>query len=224
MKHNFLKYFTLIFLFSLIFYTYVLATTAQYTYDNLNRLIKVQYDNGTVIQYTYDAVGNRLTQGVQAFSGAAASSEIGETVSASVSLATPAPVSSTSKAAAPGSAVSGAATGPAWFALLTKIRLAGSNLELGNLQAEIRDFLDQGAFSPEEKDRYQKMASQEVEDRAGFIHRTTAGGGERAGTGSPAGTPRKKDAVTAPQRNKIMKDKEKIYTSGPETEMEKPQP
>jgi YD repeat-containing protein len=45
-----------------------LSTTAQYAYDNLNRLVMVQYDDGTTIQYTYDAVGNRLTQEVTAFS------------------------------------------------------------------------------------------------------------------------------------------------------------
>ena len=42
----------------------VLAGSALYTYDNLNRLIQVQYDNGTIIQYTYDAAGNRLVKQV----------------------------------------------------------------------------------------------------------------------------------------------------------------
>lgn len=41
-----------------------LAGTAQYTYDNLNRLVQVQYDDGTIIQYTYDAAGNRLVKEV----------------------------------------------------------------------------------------------------------------------------------------------------------------
>lgn len=48
--------------FFLILANSVLAATAQYTYDNLNRLVQVQYDDGTVIQYSYDAVGNRLVQ------------------------------------------------------------------------------------------------------------------------------------------------------------------
>lgn len=39
----------------------VQAATLTYTYDSLNRLTKIQYDNGTVIEYTYDAAGNRLT-------------------------------------------------------------------------------------------------------------------------------------------------------------------
>ncbi|MHB8068855.1 MAG: RHS repeat domain-containing protein [Desulfobaccales bacterium] len=38
--------------------------TAQYTYDNLNRLVQVQYEDGTVIQYTYDTAGNRLVKEV----------------------------------------------------------------------------------------------------------------------------------------------------------------
>jgi len=45
-----------------------LAVTIQYTYDNLNRLVQVQYDDGTTIQYAYDAAGNRLVQQVTAFS------------------------------------------------------------------------------------------------------------------------------------------------------------
>ena len=32
-----------------------------YEYDELNRLKKVNYDNGTVIEYSYDAAGNLLT-------------------------------------------------------------------------------------------------------------------------------------------------------------------
>jgi YD repeat-containing protein len=37
------------------------AATATYTYDDLNRVIKEEYQNSLVIEYTYDAVGNRLT-------------------------------------------------------------------------------------------------------------------------------------------------------------------
>jgi YD repeat-containing protein len=46
----------------------VLAGTARYTYDSLNRLVQVAYDNGTTIVYTYDAAGNRTVQQVTAFS------------------------------------------------------------------------------------------------------------------------------------------------------------
>ena len=35
--------------------------SSQYSYDQLNRLTKVVYADGTVITYTYDAVGNRLS-------------------------------------------------------------------------------------------------------------------------------------------------------------------
>ncbi|MHB8123841.1 MAG: PKD domain-containing protein, partial [Desulfuromonadaceae bacterium] len=42
------------------------AGTAQYTYDGLNRLVQVQYEDGTVIQYTYDAAGNCLVEQVSA--------------------------------------------------------------------------------------------------------------------------------------------------------------
>ena len=35
------------------------AETINYTYDELNRLIRVEYGDGTTIQYTYDKAGNR---------------------------------------------------------------------------------------------------------------------------------------------------------------------
>ena len=38
-----------------------LGATITYTYDNLNRLTKADYGNGTTEEYTYDAAGNRLT-------------------------------------------------------------------------------------------------------------------------------------------------------------------
>ena len=37
------------------------GATITYTYDNLNRLTKVVYGDGTTEQFTYDAAGNRLT-------------------------------------------------------------------------------------------------------------------------------------------------------------------
>jgi YD repeat-containing protein len=36
------------------------SDTTSYIYDELNRLIRVEYGNGTVIEYTYDKSGNRL--------------------------------------------------------------------------------------------------------------------------------------------------------------------
>lgn len=35
------------------------ANAAKYEYDELNRLTRVVYDEGTFIEYSYDAVGNR---------------------------------------------------------------------------------------------------------------------------------------------------------------------
>ncbi len=55
----------------LILATPTLAGRAQYTYDNLDRLVQVQFDDGTTIQYSYDAAGNRLAQQVTTFHGAA---------------------------------------------------------------------------------------------------------------------------------------------------------
>ena len=36
------------------------ASNMTYAYDNLNRITKVDYGNGTVASYTYDNAGNRL--------------------------------------------------------------------------------------------------------------------------------------------------------------------
>ena len=42
--------------------TLAFAGSVQYTYDDLNRLIKVEYDTGAVIEYYYDAAGNRTSK------------------------------------------------------------------------------------------------------------------------------------------------------------------
>ena len=67
---KFIKLSILLFFFCIILTATGLTGTAQYTYDNLNRLVQVQYDDGTTIQYTYDAAGNRLTKEVTASSAA----------------------------------------------------------------------------------------------------------------------------------------------------------
>ncbi|MCL2761519.1 MAG: RHS repeat protein, partial [Desulfuromonadales bacterium] len=64
------------FLFLLLLITGAYATLASadtiqqstYTYDTLNRLKSVQYEDGTVITYTYDQAGNRLTKSTGALS------------------------------------------------------------------------------------------------------------------------------------------------------------
>jgi YD repeat-containing protein len=38
-----------------------------YTYDELNRLIRVEYGDGSVIEYTYDKTGNRLEKRIQIY-------------------------------------------------------------------------------------------------------------------------------------------------------------
>lgn len=59
----FLSFLFFIFLcFSLTSYSF--AGTVTYQYDNLNRLIRAKYSNGTVIAYTYDSAGNRLSKRV----------------------------------------------------------------------------------------------------------------------------------------------------------------
>ena len=71
MSNDFIKLIVRGLFFFLLSTTSGIAGTAQYTYDNLNRLVQVQYDDGTTIQYSYDAVGNRLVKQVTAFQASA---------------------------------------------------------------------------------------------------------------------------------------------------------
>ncbi len=41
------------------------AETVTYVYDDLNRLARAVYDNGTVLQYSYGEVGNRLEERIE---------------------------------------------------------------------------------------------------------------------------------------------------------------
>jgi YD repeat-containing protein len=49
-----------------------LAESITYTYDLMNRLTQVQYNDGTTVTYSYDKMGNRLTEAVDAPAAAAA--------------------------------------------------------------------------------------------------------------------------------------------------------
>ena len=57
------------FLLVLLISHWVFAASVQYTYDSLNRLIRVEYDNGAFIEYEYDAAGNRTAKVVSAVAG-----------------------------------------------------------------------------------------------------------------------------------------------------------
>ena len=50
----------IIFLFSLLFFQFNYAQNNNYQYDNLNRLNKTTYYNGTTYDYGYDQLGNRI--------------------------------------------------------------------------------------------------------------------------------------------------------------------
>ena len=40
------------------------AGSADYVYDDLGRLVAINYDDGTTITYSYDNTGNRITRTV----------------------------------------------------------------------------------------------------------------------------------------------------------------
>ena len=54
-----MKNYTIIFITTISLFCSTTAFATTYNYDNLHRLTRVVYDNGTVITYTYDEVGNR---------------------------------------------------------------------------------------------------------------------------------------------------------------------
>jgi len=71
------------------------AETINYTYDTMNRLTGVQYDDGTTIQYTYDKMGNRLSQTVVTpllSSGAAEREDLEQTLEEPPSQVSPLPL------------------------------------------------------------------------------------------------------------------------------------
>jgi len=47
-----------------LLYSVSIAGTANYQYDQLGRLTRAQYSDGSALEYTYDAVGNRLSMKV----------------------------------------------------------------------------------------------------------------------------------------------------------------
>lgn len=53
-------------LLQIILCTPCLAESVNYTYDDLNRLTRAEYGNGTAISYSYDEVGNRTQKYIQA--------------------------------------------------------------------------------------------------------------------------------------------------------------
>jgi len=67
MKSKF-KYFwgLMVFTFFIITFPHLSdSATITYTYDNLNRLTKVVYGDGTTEEFTYDSAGNRLTHTIK---------------------------------------------------------------------------------------------------------------------------------------------------------------
>jgi YD repeat-containing protein len=61
MRHGLLISLVVISLIVVSFHTSYTDTT-NYIYDELNRLIRVEYEDGTIVEYTYDAAGNRLAK------------------------------------------------------------------------------------------------------------------------------------------------------------------
>ncbi|HOV85663.1 MAG TPA: RHS repeat protein [Syntrophobacteraceae bacterium] len=53
--------FVLAFLLFSLGTSFAFAATVRYTYDELNRLTRVEYEDGTIIEYGYDAAGNRTS-------------------------------------------------------------------------------------------------------------------------------------------------------------------
>ena len=54
------------------------AQTTRYSYDNLNRLTRVTYANGTIVSYNYDANGNRISEIITGGTGIMQINDFGE--------------------------------------------------------------------------------------------------------------------------------------------------
>ena len=54
------------------------AQTTRYSYDNLNRLTRVTYANGTIVTYNYDANGNRISEIITGGTGIMQINDFGE--------------------------------------------------------------------------------------------------------------------------------------------------
>jgi YD repeat-containing protein len=66
MWHKLMKSFTSALFASFLLASHALSGSAHYTYDTIDRLLKVERDDGKIIEYTYDSAGNRLTKDVTA--------------------------------------------------------------------------------------------------------------------------------------------------------------
>ena len=62
-RRLFISFIVMTLFFASAFTSY--AKTTNYIYDELNRLIRVEYEDGTIIEYIYDKAGNRLEERVQ---------------------------------------------------------------------------------------------------------------------------------------------------------------
>lgn len=203
-----------IFLF-LIMTSPLMAATAQYTYDNLNRLIQVQYDDGTVIKYTYDAVGNRLSELVTAFvSYPPPAYQASPASTQSAGLPADLPVIQNSQPSSSGGVTASTTRGvlelPAFFA---RINAAESAAEVDRWGQEFFDLIDRFDLSPEDRANYKKQADQVLEAKAASLKdeaRGLEGSGEKGTSRSvqeaEAGSPADRQA------GRIRKEGDKIYT------------
>jgi len=64
MRHGlFISIIVIVLFFTAVISSY--AKTTNYIYDELNRLIRVEYEDGSVMEYIYDKAGNRLEEKIQ---------------------------------------------------------------------------------------------------------------------------------------------------------------
>jgi len=137
--------------------SHALSANIQYTYDTLNRLTQVHYDNGTIITYTYDAAGNRLTYQVIAPANLSVLPPLSTPQSAA---ALPAPT--TSEVAGPKVTEN---LLPDLTAYQSRLNLAGTPAQLESLRQEILDSIDQSLLSVEDKASYKEQINRQLEKK-----------------------------------------------------------
>lgn len=194
------------------------ANTITYTYDTMNRLTMVQYDNGATVVYTYDKMGNRLTMEVTPPTQAPSLTLAPLTTP---SDATVQEVTVPSSSPTAGSAAAGAGGSlPGLQVYLEQLPQVSSVANADQLRQQVFDYLDRSSLSPKDKAAYKKQFSRSLEQQLESLPPQAEAGappaGEKPAPAAAAVPPEKAAKHQAPvKKNKIRVDHGKIYTLPP---------
>jgi hypothetical protein len=193
------------------------AATTQYTYDAMDRLTMVQYDNGATVVYTYDKMGNRLTMQVTPPTQAPGAILTPLTSPGDATVQEVAGPSSSSAAVSP---ATGLPSLPGLQVYIERLPQVNSVADADKLRQEVFDYLNTSSLSPADKASYQQQFSRSLQQQMeSLTTKAEAGAPSTAEEPAPAAaafTQKKAVKDKAPvQKNKIQMDHGKIYTLPP---------